>query len=171
MPTVNIHAAKSQLSRLLDAAVAGEEVIIAKAGKPIARLVPIEQKKERRKLGTLAGQVPCPGRLRRPAAGRHTGCLRRALMRFLLDTHLLLWALNDPERLGGATRDAIEDPANDILFSIASIWEVAIKHGSAVPTLQSEPRRSPGSTGARLCRTADPVAVRVDRCRFADASP
>ena len=48
-------------------------------------------------------------------------------MRFLLDTHLLLWALNDPERLGGATRDAIEDPANDILFSTASIWEVAIK--------------------------------------------
>ena len=60
MPTVNIHAAKSQLSRLLDAAVAGEEVIIAKAGKPIARLVPIEQKKERRKLGTLAGQFHVP---------------------------------------------------------------------------------------------------------------
>ena len=57
---VNIHAAKSQLSRLLDAAVAGEEVIIAKAGKPIARLVPIEQKKERRKLGTLAGQFHVP---------------------------------------------------------------------------------------------------------------
>jgi prevent-host-death family protein len=60
MPTVNIHAAKSQLSRLLDAAVAGEEVIIAKAGKPIARLVPIEPKKERRKLGTLAGQFHVP---------------------------------------------------------------------------------------------------------------
>ena len=60
MPTVNIHAAKSQLSRLLDAAVAGEEVIIAKAGKPIARLVQVEQKKERRKLGTLAGKLHVP---------------------------------------------------------------------------------------------------------------
>jgi prevent-host-death family protein len=60
MPAVNIHAAKSQLSRLLDAAVAGEEVIIAKAGKPIARLVPIERKQERRKLGTLAGQFRVP---------------------------------------------------------------------------------------------------------------
>lgn len=60
MPTVNIHAAKSQLSRLLDAAVAGEEVIIARAGKPIARIVPIEQQKERRKLGTLAGQFRVP---------------------------------------------------------------------------------------------------------------
>jgi prevent-host-death family protein len=60
MPTVNVHAAKSQLSRLLDAAVSGEEVIIAKAGKPMVRLVPIEGKKERRKLGTLAGQFRVP---------------------------------------------------------------------------------------------------------------
>ena len=60
MATVNIHAAKSQLSRLLDAAVAGEDVIIAKAGKPIARLVPIEPGKERRKLGLLAGKLHVP---------------------------------------------------------------------------------------------------------------
>jgi prevent-host-death family protein len=60
MPTVNVHAAKSQLSRLLDAAVSGEEVIIAKAGKPMVRLVSIEGKKERRKLGTLAGQFRVP---------------------------------------------------------------------------------------------------------------
>jgi PIN domain nuclease of toxin-antitoxin system len=64
-------------------------------------------------------------------------------MRFLLDTHLLLWALNDPERLGGATRDAIEDPANDILFSTASIWEVAIKTRLGRPDSPSELRRSP----------------------------
>ncbi len=60
MLTVNVHAAKSQLSRLLDAVVAGEEVIIAKAGKPIARLVPIEPKRERRKLGSLAGKLHVP---------------------------------------------------------------------------------------------------------------
>jgi prevent-host-death family protein len=60
MPIVNIHAAKSQLSRLLDAVAAGEEVIIAKAGRPVARLVSIEQKKERRKLGTLAGKLHVP---------------------------------------------------------------------------------------------------------------
>jgi prevent-host-death family protein len=60
MTTVNVHAAKSQLSRLLDAVAAGEEVIIAKAGKPIARLVPIAPPKERRKLGTLAGKLHVP---------------------------------------------------------------------------------------------------------------
>jgi prevent-host-death family protein len=60
MPTVNVHAAKSQLSRLLDAAVAGEEVIIAKAGKPVARLVPIKPMQEQRKLGILAGKLHVP---------------------------------------------------------------------------------------------------------------
>lgn len=60
MTTVNIHAAKTQLSRLLDAVAAGKEVIIAKAGKPVARLVPFEQKRQPRKLGTLAGQFHVP---------------------------------------------------------------------------------------------------------------
>ena len=60
MTTFNVHATRSQLSRLLDAAAAGEEVIIAKARKPIAKLVAIEQKKERRKLGTLAGRFRVP---------------------------------------------------------------------------------------------------------------
>jgi PIN domain nuclease of toxin-antitoxin system len=48
-------------------------------------------------------------------------------MRLLLDTHILLWALREPERLGAAVRDVIEDPTNEVLFSAASIWEVAIK--------------------------------------------
>ncbi len=50
-------------------------------------------------------------------------------MRLLLDTHLLLWALGDPDKLNAATRDLVEDPANEVLFSAASIWEVAIKAG------------------------------------------
>ncbi len=50
-------------------------------------------------------------------------------MRLLLDTHLLLWALAEPERLGSALRELIEDPENEVLFSAASIWEVAIKAG------------------------------------------
>ena len=50
-------------------------------------------------------------------------------MRLLLDTHLLLWALGAPERLDAATRELIEDPDNEVLFSAASIWEIAIKAG------------------------------------------
>ena len=48
-------------------------------------------------------------------------------MRVLLDTHVLLWALSDPTRLDSAIRDRLEDAANEVLFSAASIWEIAIK--------------------------------------------
>jgi PIN domain nuclease of toxin-antitoxin system len=48
-------------------------------------------------------------------------------MKLLLNTHLLLWAAGAPERLPGAARELIEDASNHLLFSIASMLEVAIK--------------------------------------------
>ena len=48
-------------------------------------------------------------------------------MRLLLDTHMLLWAANEPERLSAATRALVENPNNDVVFSAISIWEIAIK--------------------------------------------
>lgn len=49
-------------------------------------------------------------------------------MRLLLDTHILLWALIEPTRLTDQARSVLEDPAHEVLFSAASIWEIAIKH-------------------------------------------
>ena len=60
MRTVNIHAAKTQLSRLVEAAAAGEEIIIAKAGKPVARLCPLAEQKKKRVLGRLRGKIVVP---------------------------------------------------------------------------------------------------------------
>jgi PIN domain nuclease of toxin-antitoxin system len=48
-------------------------------------------------------------------------------MRVLLDTHILLWALGAPAKLPPQARQAILDPTNEIWFSAASIWEIAIK--------------------------------------------
>jgi PIN domain nuclease of toxin-antitoxin system len=48
-------------------------------------------------------------------------------MRMLLDTHVLLWALGEPAKLPPAARRSIVDPGNEVLFSAASIWEIAIK--------------------------------------------
>jgi prevent-host-death family protein len=53
---VNVHEAKTHLSNLLSRVAEGEEVIIAKAGRPIARLVPIERRGRGRKPGQYAGQ-------------------------------------------------------------------------------------------------------------------
>jgi PIN domain nuclease of toxin-antitoxin system len=50
-------------------------------------------------------------------------------MKLLLDTHLLLWAANEPKRLPKAARTLIENLENEVLFSAASLWEIAIKSG------------------------------------------
>jgi prevent-host-death family protein len=60
MRTVNIHAAKTHLSRLIEDAAGGEEIIIAKAGKPVARLCALEAPKRRRVLGLLKGKLHLP---------------------------------------------------------------------------------------------------------------
>ena len=60
MITVNIHEAKSQLSQLLRRVASGEEVIIARAGKPIARIVPIDPPREPRVPGTAKGMIRIP---------------------------------------------------------------------------------------------------------------
>ena len=56
MDTVNIHEAKTQLSRLIERVCAGEEIIIARGGKPVARLAPLETRRPRR-LGLLKGKI------------------------------------------------------------------------------------------------------------------
>lgn len=60
MTTVNIHAAKTQLSRLVELAATGEEVVIARAGKPIVRLVPVAPATRQRHLGILEGKITVP---------------------------------------------------------------------------------------------------------------
>jgi len=50
-------------------------------------------------------------------------------MKLLLDTHLLLWAAGERKRLSKQARTLIDNPDNELLFSAASLWEVAIKRG------------------------------------------
>jgi PIN domain nuclease of toxin-antitoxin system len=60
-------------------------------------------------------------------------------MRLLLDTHLLIWAMGDPWRLGASLRDRLDDPAHTLLFSVASLWELVIKAGLGHGGFQVEP--------------------------------
>jgi prevent-host-death family protein len=57
MKTINIHAAKTHFSTLVQEAAAGEEIIIAKAGLPMARLAPLEKMNVRKTLGMLKGKI------------------------------------------------------------------------------------------------------------------
>ena len=57
MKISNIHEAKSQLSKLIESALAGEEIVIAKAGKPLVKLIPYQEDKQLRNPGGWEGKV------------------------------------------------------------------------------------------------------------------
>jgi PIN domain nuclease of toxin-antitoxin system len=61
-------------------------------------------------------------------------------LKLLLDTHLLLWAASQPKRLSAEARRLIEEAENELLFSAASIWEVAIKSGLGREDFQADAR-------------------------------
>ena len=62
MTTINVHEAKTHLSKLLDRAADGETIVIAKAGRPVARLMPLEVMASvaERRLGFLQGRIQVP---------------------------------------------------------------------------------------------------------------
>jgi PIN domain nuclease of toxin-antitoxin system len=60
-------------------------------------------------------------------------------MHILLDTHVLIWALSAPERLGAQARSDIESTSNVVMFSAASIWEIAIKAALRRADFEIEP--------------------------------
>jgi len=61
-------------------------------------------------------------------------------VKLLLDTHLLLWAANEPERLSANAIAYFDDADHELLFSAASIWEVAIKSGLGRPDFKVDAR-------------------------------
>lgn len=64
--TVNIHDAKTHLSRLVDEVASGAEIIIAKAGKPMARLSPLSTPVHKKQLGLLKGRIKVPDNFNAP---------------------------------------------------------------------------------------------------------
>lgn len=60
-------------------------------------------------------------------------------MRLLLDTHLLLWAAGEPDKLSARARALMDDPGNDLVFSAASLWEITIKTGLGRADFQVDP--------------------------------
>jgi PIN domain nuclease of toxin-antitoxin system len=89
-------------------------------------------------------------------------------MKLLLDTHLLLWAAGSPEQLPAAARTLLEDSQNELLYSAASLWEIAIKRGLG---------RSDFKVDARLLRRGlldngyQELAVTSEHAVFIDSLP
>ena len=62
-------------------------------------------------------------------------------MKYLPDTHMLLWAAGEPGRLPAVAREIIADPINELFFSAISIWEIAIKRALGRSNFQADPNR------------------------------
>ena len=75
MRTVNIHEAKTQLSRLVDAAAKGEPFIIAKDGKPLVKVVPLDAPATPKRIGFMASQIAVPRTSTRWSRRKSRNCL------------------------------------------------------------------------------------------------
>ena len=146
--TVNIHAAKTHFSRLVEQAERGEETVIARNGRPVARLVPYHEHREPRNLAT--GEVGSNSpRFRRTGRRDGTSLRHHRLMRLLLDTHALLWWLAGGDELRTAAYEAIASSASVVHVSAASAW----RYPSSVPRATSTLRQIGRCDGSQwLCR-------------------
>ena len=90
-------------------------------------------------------------------------------MRALLDTHAFLWGNEDPVRLSRQARHVIEDPANEIFFSAASAWEIAIKHARGRLDLPEPPDSFIVSRVTRL--RLEPLPVEISHALRAGGLP
>lgn len=77
-------------------------------------------------------------------------------MRLLLDTHVALWALADSPRLSEEARQLILDPGNEVFYSAATVWEIAIKHALARAGMPVS-----GDEAARLFRASGHIELPV----------
>ena len=60
-------------------------------------------------------------------------------MKLLLDTHMLLWAAGEPDKLPAAARKRIDDPEHQLFFSAASLWEIALKQALGRQDFRADP--------------------------------
>jgi len=80
-------------------------------------------------------------------------------VKLLLDTHTLIWAVDDPSKLGPQAVTALQDPANDLLLSAATIWEIAIKVGLNKLSLSMPYRQWMNQAITDLGMTVLPITV------------
>ena len=80
-------------------------------------------------------------------------------MRLLVDAHAVIWAVDDPSKLGPQAATALQDPGNDLLLSAGTIWEIAIKVGLGKLSLSMSYREWMQRAIVDLALTVLPITV------------
>ena len=140
MRTYNIHEAKTHLSRLIDEAAAGEPFVIAKAGKPMAKVISIDASQDRatRRIGFLKGKIKVPDNFDTMMAGEIQEMFY-GKNEIACGHPSVAWAVEASPRLPRIARKLISAPANELIFSVASIWEISIKHAKGLSSFHPHP--------------------------------
>lgn len=96
-------------------------------------------------------------------------------MRFLLDTHVWIWSLDDPDRLLEGVARALRDPSNEVWLSPISVWEVLLLVERGRLGLEEEPvrwiRRALDASGVREAPINHPVAIRSREVELKHGDP
>lgn len=96
-------------------------------------------------------------------------------MNLLLDTHIALWAVADNPRLSAAAKAMIADPENGVVVSVASIWEIAIKHGvkgaSRIPVSAGEAHEKFSLAGYELLPIVAAHALALEKLPWHHRDP
>ena len=143
--SVSIYEAKSTLSKLIEEVErTGGEIVIRRHNTPVAERVPFVARMRPRTPGGWEGRV---------------------VVHDDFDTHVVLWAFSEPERLSAWARSAIIDPTNEVAVSAATIWEIEIKR--ALGKLDAPPGT------ATLCveREFDPLPITFEHAEQATQLP
>lgn len=85
-------------------------------------------------------------------------------MRYLVDTHVLIWAVANTARLSATAKDILSNPSNEFYFSAASIWEIALKHSKHpldIPLSAQDAKREFLDAGFRELRIDSDAAATV----------
>ena len=167
MQTIAISKFKARcLAILEEVRRTGEPVRVTRFGMPVAEIVPPKPSAEEtqwmgRSRGELriVGDIVSPGD---PARGLG-GPARRPgrSMRLLLDTHVWIWSLVEPERLSRETRSALSDPEAELYLSPISVWELLLLHERGRIELDQDPEQWVASTLAKTPLREAPLTWKI----------
>jgi PIN domain nuclease of toxin-antitoxin system/antitoxin (DNA-binding transcriptional repressor) of toxin-antitoxin stability system len=122
-----VHRAKTNLSKLIRKACAGDTVVLARGQEPMLPLVPVRLALKKRVPGGFVGKIFALPEAGAAMAKRERAQTGTAVVSILLDTHVLLCWLGDRKRPTFAALSAKEGPANKACVSAVSVWEMTIK--------------------------------------------
>lgn len=117
MKMINIHEAKTHLSRLIDEIVMfGEPLIIAKSGKPLVKVIPFDTHQKKPNALVSLPNLLLQKTLMRWVKKKFWLCLKERKNEILLDTHLLIWAAGDSTYLSAKAKHLINNIENQLFF-------------------------------------------------------